>query len=332
MKHKSHGIIGRPSMEVRPQAMDTIKLSLELLRRIPRVRKITALELQQQLEEAGFSRSIRTIQRLLEQLSDQFEIERDDRSKPYGYRWKERSKGLSLPILSKQESLLLSLAYQQLHHLLPANILKSMEGLFAQADYNLGQGNKRPEKEWLKKVLIVSTRQPLLPPVIAENVFETVSNALFTNHWLVIDYTNAKNEQRERKVMPLGLAQQGERFYLVCRFDGYDNERSLALHRIKTARMSTLTFIPPPEFDLQNYDNEGRFGFGDGTRIKLTFTITHASGRHLLESKLAADQTVIELPEHYQISATVVDTTQLDWWLRGFGEAVSEVSKTSLGT
>lgn len=314
-------------MEARPHSMDTTKLSLELLRRIPRTRKISALELQQQLVEAGFSRSIRTIQRLLEQLSVQFEIERDDRSKPYGYRWKERSKGLSLPILSKQESLLLSLAYQQLHHLLPASLLKSMDGLFSQADYNLDKENKRPEKEWLKKVRIVSPRQPLLPPTIEERVFEEVSNALFTNHWLVVDYTNAQNEQRKRKIMPLGLAQQGERFYLVCRFDGYNNERSLALHRIKTARMSTLTFIPPPEFDLQSYDNEGRFGFGDGTRIKLTFTITHASGRHLLESKLAEDQTVVELPEHYQISATVVDTAQLDCWLRGFGKAVSEVSK-----
>ena len=30
-------------------------------------------------------------------------------------------------------------------------------------------------------------------------------------------------------------------------------------------------------------------------------------------------------------SATVVDSEMLDWWLRGFGKAVSKISKTKLG-
>jgi len=58
--------------------------------------------------------------------------------------------------------------------------------------------------------------------------------------------------------------------YLVCRFDGYDNERSLALHRILTARTSTLIFERPKDFDLKQYDNDGRFGYGDGTHIRLS--------------------------------------------------------------
>lgn len=65
-------------------------------------------------------RDIRTIQRLLEVLSEKFDIERDDQSKPYGYRWKERSAWLALPYLSGfAESLLLQLAQQQLSLLLP---------------------------------------------------------------------------------------------------------------------------------------------------------------------------------------------------------------------
>jgi hypothetical protein len=31
----------------------------------------------------------------------------------------------------------------------------------------------------------------------------------------------------------------------------------------------------------------------------------------------------MEAEDHYEISATVVDTAQLEWWLRGFGDAVS---------
>lgn len=34
--------------------------------------------------------------------------------------------------------------------------------------------------------------------------------------------------------------------------------------------------------------------------------------------------------EQYEITATVVDTAQLDWWLRGFGAAVSAVKKEAI--
>jgi predicted DNA-binding transcriptional regulator YafY len=125
--------------------------------------------------------------------------------------------------------------------------------------------------------------------------------------------------------MPLGLAQQGPRMYLVCRFDGYDNERSLAVHRILSARASTLTFERPKDFDLKQYDDDGRFGYGDGERIRLSFRIEKAAGQHLLESPLSSDQQVVERDDSYEITATVVDSDMLERWLRGFGNAVSEV-------
>jgi hypothetical protein len=127
--------------------------------------------------------------------------------------------------------------------------------------------------------------------------------------------------------MPLGLAQQGPRMYLVCRFDGYDNERSLALHRILTARASLFTFTRPKDFDLKQYDDDGRFGYGNGERIRLSFHIEKEAGFHLLESPLSADQQVVDLEDAYEITATVVDTAILEWWLRGFGENVCNICK-----
>jgi hypothetical protein len=90
------------------------------------------------------------------------------------------------------------------------------------------------------------------------------------------------------------------------------------------------TFKRPPEFDLKKYDDEGRFGFGNGEWIKLSFWIEKDCGAHLLESPLSEDQQVREGRRHHQISATVVDSAMLDWWLRGFGSAVSRVSKTKI--
>jgi predicted DNA-binding transcriptional regulator YafY len=316
-------------MAKRPDTLETVLLAIELLRRIPRGRKVTASELHDQLKDAGIDRELRTIQRQLEMLSEHFEIERDDRSKPYGYRWLEQAKGLAVPNLTPQESLLLGLAEEHLKNLLPARLVKSMESFFAQAQRNLGpENNAKLEREWSNKVRVVATSQPLLPPRIAPGVFEVVSEALYSNRWLNLDYQNAGGKRNKVEVMPLGLAQQGPRLYLVCRYRGYENERSLALHRILSAEATTLTFVRPKEFNLKKYDDDGRFGFGEGERVQLTFRIDRDNGFHLLESPLSSDQQVVELDDgKLEITATVVDSAMLEWWLRGFGDAVDVVKR-----
>ena len=277
-------------MAKRSDTLETVLLAVELMRRIPRGRKVTAGELHQQLKDAGIERELRTIQRQLEMLSEHFEIERDDRSKPYGYRWLEQAKALAMPNLTPQESLLLQLAEEHLKNLLPPRLMKSMDAFFSQARRNLGsESSARLEREWPGKVRVVATSQPLLPPKIVSGVFEAVSEALYANRWLTLDYQNSAGKRRSITVMPLGLAQQGPRLYLVCRFDGFNNERSLALHRIRKAEASTLTFERPAEFDLQKYDDDGRFGFGEGHRVQLRFRITKDAGLHLTESPLSTD-------------------------------------------
>ena len=281
-------------------------------------------------------RDLRTIQRMLETFSEHFEIERDDRSKPYGFRWQEASRGMAVSHLTPQESLLLQLAQEHLRNLLPPRLMQSMSGFFDQARRNLdgypdNLQSTSLEREWQHKVRVVATSQPLLPPTIAPGVLEEVSEALYANLWLELDYQNAAGKRQQAKVMPLGLAQQGPRLYLVCRFEDFDNERSLALHRIRKAQASTLSFERPKDFDLAQYDADGRFGFGYGEKVRLTFDIETEAGFHLTETPLSRDQDVQVLnAEWMQISATVVDSAMLEWWLRGFGEAVRNIRKTTV--
>ncbi|UYZ69306.1 hypothetical protein LP090_08675 [Moraxella bovis] len=101
---------------------------LELLRLIPRHGKITAKDLQQKLANLGYPRSERTIQRHLDTISQRFAIEQDDRAKPYGYAWAKDAKTLELAGLSAEQSLLLSLAYDELKFLLPTNISHGLNG------------------------------------------------------------------------------------------------------------------------------------------------------------------------------------------------------------
>lgn len=315
-------------MPQRPDGMETVHLTIELLQRIPRQHKITANELQAQLADAGYARNLRSIQRQLKQITEHFDVECDDRGKPFGYRWKEKSKGLSLPGLNQHESLLLALAEQHLRNLLPSKLMASMDAYFRQARSNLQDTRKAQlEKEWLQKVRVVSATQPLLPPTIDEAIFTQVSHALYNNLWLKIHYRNASGREADARVMPLGLAQQGVHLYLVCRFEGYDNERTLALHRFISAEAGTMTFRRPKEFDLQRYDDDGRFGFGEGERVKLQFCVSKTAGNHLLEARLSEDQVVEEFEDHYGITATVVDSAMLERWLRGFGEDVWDAEK-----
>jgi predicted DNA-binding transcriptional regulator YafY len=248
----------------RPQNLDTVNLVLELLKRIPKRSKISTSDLHQQLKAAGFERDVRTIQRQLDELTQHFGIERDTRSKPYGYQWKESAGGMAVQQLSEQEALLLTLAEQQLRSLLPATVMRSMGGFFDEARATLRYGGSaapaKLAKEWLKKVRVVSQTQPLLPPSIQPEVLETVSQTLYDNHYLDIEYQNAKGSITKARVMPLGLAQQGVRLYLVCRFEGFENERSLALHRLQSATATGLPFERPADFSLEAFDNDGRFG------------------------------------------------------------------------
>lgn len=316
------------SMAKRASTHESLVLAFEMLKRIPRSYKITANELHEQLSLVGIDRDIRTIQRNLEMLSEHFDIEKDDRSKPYGYSWIKASEGLSMPNLTSQESLLLSLAEDYLSNLLPANVMASLDGFFGEARYNLklSSGSSK-EGEWLKKVRVVSETQPLLPPKVDTEVFKNISEALFNDRLLNIEYTNGRQEKRSAMVMPLGLAQQGVRLYFVCRFDGYDNERSLAVHRIQKAVISTFEFERPKNFSLTQYDADGRFGFGEGEKCEIEFTITKQAGYHLLETPLSEDQEMEEVDKtHYRIKATVTDSLLVRRWLLSFGEEIKNIT------
>ena len=218
-----------------------ILLALEILRRMPRDKSVSPAELHQQLTEQGIQCDLLIIQNILEMLSKHFDIEQQIQNQPYGYsyQWNEDADGFSFPMLSLKESLLLRLAEEHLRNLLPDSLKKSMSSSFRQARHNLATAGKViPENEWLSKVRVVSTTQTLLPPTIQLGVFEAVSDALFDNHWLRMDYTNAQGRRNQIEVMPLGLAQQGARLYLVCRYaygkgGVYANERSLALNRME---------------------------------------------------------------------------------------------------
>jgi predicted DNA-binding transcriptional regulator YafY len=314
---------------------EKLNVPLELLRRIPRNRSIKTTELQAQLEAIGIKRDIRSIQRQLNDLCRQFpDIQCDPEGRANSYSWKENSRGFFLPSLSPQESLILNLAERYLDNLLPPGMKRSMKTFFDQARINLGPVTKsKTEREWLKKVRVVSDTQPRLAPKIQAGVFEAVSEALYANQWIEVKYRKPNGEVRTWKVMPLGLAQQEKRLNLVVQFDGYTDYRYLALHRMQSVINLKLLFERPSDFDLEKYDvEEQRFGVSKGKAIHLKFWASPKVGALLVETPLSEDQEVETVEDGLVISATVMETEVLIRWLRGFGKDVRDIEPKTLSS
>lgn len=313
----------------RGASFETALIIIEILRAIPRRRFTTATSVWNALQAAGYERDLRSVQRLLDQLCDHFPVERDIRSKPYGYRWAEGAYDLGLAGLTPAEALMLQIAKVQIAEFLPPNVARQLDPLFSAAQKTI---DDRPatsvERRWLKKMRRIPTTQPLLPPRLKPGVFEAVSDSLYYEQKLFVSYINARGQRREAVVSPLGLALQEPRLYLVCRFEGYANERILSLARIEKAHPEAARFAYPRDFHLARYDGEGRFSFGDGKTVKLSFDIDKIVGRHLTESPLSLDQHVLESEESLTITATVIDSMLLHAWLRGLGDAIRNVSVT----
>ena len=318
-------------MAERKENMEGLVMTLELLKRIPASRWVTIKEVQEELQEqdARFVRSERNYQKMFRKLVHEGLIDQDDSSKPHRFKSNETSKRLTVRGLNAKEALLLTLAEQQLRPLLPAKLMKCMDSFFTEARSQLSEkASAHLEHEWLAKVRTISTTQPLLPPKVDPEVLQQVSDALFGNQWLDLNYKSANSKKTTNyKVMPLGLVQQGPRMYLACRFDGYDDNRSLALHRMLSAKASTLAFERPKDFDLRQVNENLSFGDQPTKMVRLSFTIDKANGLHMVECPLSKDQLVVELGDGYEISATVEDTDVLDRWLAGFGDGVRSVNR-----
>ena len=60
-------------------------------------------------------------------------------------------------------------------------------------------------------------------------------------------------------------------------------------------------------------------------------TATRDAAEHLYETPVSADQVLRPQNKDYtKLIATVIDTPQLTWWLRGFGDAVEVLAPSRL--
>ncbi|WP_239994365.1 WYL domain-containing protein [Haemophilus haemolyticus] len=98
----------------------------------------------------------------------------------------------------------------------------------------------------------------------------------------------------------------------------------MSKYRFLNATATTFTF-ERSKFNLKHYLAEQYFGFGDVKKIRLTFRIGKPYGFHLTETPLSTDREITDEGETYLVSATVVESEVLNWWIAKFGEEIENI-------
>ena len=314
---------------------DPLLRQWEMLKLIPRERKTTVKELQGKLEGLGYSINRRTVERDLDRLSIPFTLEVDTRSKPYGWRYALNMHPANIPGLTSSEALTLVLLETYLKTLLPVAIADNLAGHFSAARHSLSVEHSDSKlQSWLKKVRVLSPGQHLLAPSIDPRIQRTVYNALMQGFQLEMEYLAAGSTENKHydSVHLQGLVQYGSVIYLVVTINEHKDLRILVLHRIQKAILTEKPISTLENFDLQNYIDQGGFGFGESSQsIELVAVFKNGAGHHLIDTPLAIDQqTEYFDTKTIKVTAQVLDTPQLLRWLSSFGQDVEVLSPDKL--
>lgn len=310
---------------------------IRILELIPQHRWITMTQIRNQLAANGIPLQRRTLERYMKTIRENpqlFPIKANMDSRPYGFQWDTAGRGLHFPVLGPQETLLLRLADEYLHYLLPSSVLSGLRPLFRDARKSTEAQASSRASSWLRKVKVVSPALSFLPPQISRQVFDAVTEALLEDRMISIRYRNARDRVLEANVKPLGIVQQDVRTYLVCQFEKFSDYRHLAMHRIEAATVSCVEFERPENFDLEDYTANAPFNYSQGRTVKLELlTDDPTLIKNLSETPFNTTQTIVEKPLEdgtlaWTVTVMLEDSLLLDGWLAMRRNSILSTTKT----
>lgn len=313
---------------------ETLLRHWQTLRLIPRYpQKTTAANLCSALGAEGYSVGKRTVERDLQSLSGIFPLLVDERSKPFGWSWERDAPAFDLPGISLSECLTLLMAREHLATVMPSSTVSQLGPYFRMAEQKMQalEGHSGVPG-WLDKVRIVPATQPLIAPKLDSQILATIQQGLLENKQCQVAYRKRDvGDPDNYPIHPLGMVLRGQVLYLVCTIKTYADIRLLALHRIQDASPLDFPALSPAEFDLDAYLASGAMGWSTNNPIQLVAVFSAEAGAHLQETPLSEDQIIEHLPDgRLQVTATVLETQQLLWWLLGFGDAVEVIAPPEL--
>ena len=313
-------------------ATNTLSRQWLMLQKVPGYpRRISTSTMHDYLRAEGHEIDIRTTQRDLERLSADFPLACEKDGRTNYWQWGKGAHALEVPSMAPSTALVFQLVGQYLRPLLPRSTLSLLQPYLDRAAAVM----KTTRLEgWRRNVRLLSRGPDLVPPDIRGEVREVVYTALLENRQFTVRYRPRNSDKAvEYVVNPQGLVIREGISYLVATLWEYDDLKHLALHRMSAAELGDQPARPAHGFDLDTYiEQEASFAYpvtlGE-IRLKARFDSTAAY--HLRESKLAVDQQLKELDnDRVLLTATVPDSSEIRWWLLGFGDQVEVLGPKKL--
>ena len=296
-----------------------------VLSAIPRhPRRITARELHEKVRAEGIEVTRRTLERDLDNLSRRFPLVVDDCSRPYGWSWAQDSAPLDIPGMDPETALTFKVLEQFGAKMLPRHTLDRLAPHFTRADEVLeALAPDAGLRIWPDRVRILPRGLQLMEPTLDPDVVSRVYQALLERRCFDLRYFSRTHDREQSYLVhPLGLLLRDQVIYLVCTLWDYQDLIQLALHRMRQVELRDEPAREPEGFDLDRYIRDGDFTYEAGECIRLEARFAREAAFHLHETPLSDDQLLEDDGEQVRVTATVLDSQPLRWWLRAFGPQV----------
>ena len=311
---------------------DTLSRQWAMLQHVPtHPRWISTKDLHQYLEKEGHEIDLRTTQRDLDRLSSEFPLYSEKQGRSNHWQWAKGAHALEIPSMTPSAALVFQLVEQYLKPMLPRSTLALIKPYLDRATEVMKSTRFHG---WRKSVRLINGGPGLIPPQIGEDVRDVVYTALLEKKRFEASYRPRSSQcPVEYMVNPLGLVIKEGISYLVCTLWDYKDFKQLALHRIQSASLTDTPAVRIRGFDLDTYIYHG-FSFAypvSSGQLKLKIRMETGAAFHLHESKLSKDQAIKKLDDDFvQITATVADSSEIRWWLLGFGDQVEVLGPKKL--
>jgi len=315
----------------------TMYRRMQILSMIPRCGTITTQQIEERLAARGLEGvSRRMIQRDLDAIlkSGYFPITYEQDGQAFFWSWAHGARIVEQPTIEPHTALTFCLVNDQMPPMLPSSSHRYLDPYFATAKAILNDQPELPVSRWRDKVRTVSRSLPMTPPPIADQVRETVYEAVLRENRLAIRYRQRGTEEAREYpwLNPLGLVLVESLIYLIATVKQHTNPLQFLLHRMESAVLQNEPAILPKGFSLQAYIESGEFGYPVGRNmLRLKAAFSKRAATYLYETPLPGtisledqdDDTVL-------LEAKVQDNRQLRWWLNGFGAEVEVLEPAEL--
>ncbi|MBJ6799716.1 helix-turn-helix transcriptional regulator [Geomonas propionica] len=317
--------------------MKTMYRRMQILSMIPRSGTITTQQIEERLGARGVEGiSRRMIQRDLEAIhsSGYFPIRYEEDGQAYYWSWVDGAQILKVGAMEPHTALTYCLVNERMPNILPSSSHRYLDPYFRSAQALLDDQSELPVSRWREKVRTIPRSLQMTPPRMDDHVTDTVYEAVLRERRISLSYRpRGENTPKEYPwINPLGLVFVESLVYLVATIKEYANPVQFLLHRVDTATLRDEAALVPEGFSLQAYIESGEFSYPVGdTIINLRALFERRAAAYLFDTPLPGTKRLEDFDEkRVLLEAEVLDSLQLRWWLRGFGDDVEVLEPAGL--